>query len=101
MLVLNHRAEGSASNPLDADSRPIIEAAHAADVLVIPSTDGAIHVDFEGDDISGFAPHLDRWRNRGADGFCFYEGERAARDGRWLRGMPKVVAGWKAGRDTP
>jgi hypothetical protein len=50
--------------------------------------------DFPDPDIGRVMPYLEAWREAGAAGFGFYEAERAARDGRWRRGMPQAVARW-------
>lgn len=91
LLVLQHRAP---ANPPDADTRPIIDAAHAAGIQVVHLFGGWDGVDFPDDDLSPVRPRVEQWRTWGSDGFGFYEAERIGRDGRWLREMPDVVNRW-------
>jgi len=91
-LILQHR---SPANPVDADSRPIIEAAHAAGIRVVHLFGGNGGVDFASDDLSPVRPRVETWRGWGSDGFGFYEAERIVRDGRWLREMPDIVNHWQ------
>lgn len=90
-LVLQHR---DPANPLAADTRPVIEAAHAKGIAVVHLF-GANHgVDFQSDDLAPVRPLIENWRQSGSDGFGFYEAERIVRDGRWLRETPDIVEGW-------
>lgn len=91
MFVLQHRPP---ANPLEADTRPIVDAAHAAGVKVVHLFGGNIGVQFDGEDLSPIRPQIDTWSDLQSDGFGFYEAERIGRDGRWLREMPDVVEKW-------
>jgi len=91
-LVLQHRLP---ANPLEADSRPIIRMAHEKGIEVVHLLGGHHGVDFEGGDLSPILPLLKKWQDWGSDGFGFYEAERIAVDGRWLREMANVVDAWQ------
>ena len=94
-LILQHRPP---ANPVEADSREIIEAARAAGIEVVHLLGSNLGVDFPGDDLTPVRPRIDTWRGWGSDGFGFYEAERIVRDGRWLRDMPDVIRSWQRGR---
>jgi len=88
VLLLQHRGP---ENPIDADSRPIVDAAHAAGVKVVHLLGGGKERSFAGEDISPIQPHLQRWLEWDSDGLGFYEAGRIACDGRWLRELPDII----------
>ena len=92
LLVLQHRAP---ANPQDADTRPIINAAHEAGIKVVHLFGGWDGVDFPGEDLSPIRPRIETWRDWGSDGIGFYEAERIGRDGRWIRDMPDIINQWR------
>ena len=96
-VVLQHRPP---ANPLEADSRPIIDAAHARGVEVVHLLGGWHGVDFDAPDLAPILPLLHNWRAWGSDGFGFYEAERIGRDGRWVHDMPTVVKAWEMGQTS-
>lgn len=91
LLVLQHRPP---ANPPDADTSPIIAAAHAAGIKVVHLFGGWDGVDFVADDLAPVRPRIETWRDWGSDGIGFYEAERIGRDGRWIREMPDLVEEW-------
>ena len=94
LLILQHREP---ANPQDADSRPIIEAAHKNGIRVVHLYGGWGGVDFPNDDLAPVRPRIETWRQWGSDGFGFYEAERIGQDGRWIKEMPDIVGSWRNG----
>jgi len=94
VLILQHRPP---ANPLDADSRPIIDAAHAAGIQVVHLFGGGVSCGFADADLASLRPHMNNWRDWGSDGIGFYEAGRVVADGRWLRELPGIAAGWGRG----
>jgi hypothetical protein len=90
-LILQHRPP---ANPMETDIRPILQAAQAKGIEVIPLFGGNTAVNFDTPDLSPLHPKLKTWRDLGLNGLGFYEAERIARDGRWLRELPGITNTW-------
>ena len=83
---------------------PAVRRPAHATMLTFPTAFAAVRGSHDVVHVQGWSAHsadvatahivLEAWRDAGAAGFGFYEAERAARDGRWRRHMPRVVTDW-------